>query len=148
MHMQLRQASADEQAVIRCWSRDPRDVASARGELLDTLALWGLGEIADAATLVLCELVTNAMRHAHTSPEQGIETRFLRTGDHVRIEVHDASDTWPVRRVADLESLNGRGLLLVDALADSWDVAPREGGGKIIWARFAASPEEGGPHDV
>lgn len=143
--MQLRQASVDEQAVIRRWGRDCRNVATARGVLLETLAEWGVDEIADSAVLVLSELLTNAVRHARVPAGREIETRFRLTGDAVRIEVHDSSDDQPVRGLADVESLDGRGLWLVETLADSWDVAPREGVGKVVWAEFRL-PGAGGGH--
>lgn len=144
--MQLRQASVVEQAVIRRWGRDRRNVAAARGALLEALAGWGLTEVADSAVLVLSELFTNAVRHAHVSVGREIETRFRLTDDRVRIEVHDASDARPVRGPADVESQDGRGLVLVEALADSWDVMPREGVGKIVWAEFRLPrPVGGGP---
>lgn len=147
MPMQLQQVSADGQAVIRHWSRDPRNVAKARGELLNTLTLWGLGEIADSAALVLSELLSNSVQHARAaSPEAEIESRFLRVGGRLRIEVHDADDRWPVLRPADVDSLNGRGLFLVDALSDAWNVIPLPGGGKITWAEFSASSEGGRSH--
>jgi serine/threonine-protein kinase RsbW len=142
--MRLRQASADEQVVIRRWGRDPRSVATARGELLNALAHWGLGEISDSAAVVLSELLTNAQRHACASPEGKIETRFLRTGDRLRIEVHDGSEERPVPRLAGVEALDGRGLFLVAVLADSWDVLPREDIGKIVWAEWAVPPREDG----
>ncbi|AEW95815.1 hypothetical protein SCATT_34440 [Streptantibioticus cattleyicolor NRRL 8057 = DSM 46488] len=84
--------------------------------------------------MVLSELLTNAVRHARVSPGREIETRFVRVGDGVRIEVHDADDRWPVAREMGADAPGGRGLLLVAALADVWDVAPREGVGKVVWA--------------
>ncbi|MEE4541634.1 ATP-binding protein [Streptomyces sp. V4-01] len=134
--MQLRQASVDERAVIRRWGRDRRNVATARGVLLKALTEWGLEEIADSAVLVLSELLTNAVRHAHVPAGREIETRFRLTGDRVRIEVHDSSDEKPVRGMADVDSLDGRGLWLVDTLSGSWGVTARDGVGKVVWAEF------------
>jgi len=57
--------------------------------------------------------------------------------------VHDSSTETPVRRLADVESADGRGLWLVETLADSWDVAPRDGVGKVVWAEFRL-PRAGG----
>lgn len=139
----MRRRGADEQAVIRRWSRDPRNVATARGELLNTLALWGLGEVADAGVLVLSELLTNGLCHAHASPGAGVETWFLRTRIGVRIEVHDPADEPPLPRHADAEATDGRGLLLVTAMAESWGVVPRAGVGKVVFAELAVSARGG-----
>lgn len=62
----------------------------------------------------------------------------LRYGDGVlRIDVHDSGDGWPRLRVPDGES--GRGLLLVEVLADKWGVGERDPG-KIAWCEFGISP--------
>jgi anti-sigma regulatory factor (Ser/Thr protein kinase) len=122
--------------MVRRWTRQPRCVGLARGELRKALADWGLLAIEDAALLVLSELLTNAVRHARVSPGREIETRFIRAAKGVRIEVHDASDEWPVQQSAGPDSPGGRGLLLVAALSDAWDVAQREGIGKAVWAEI------------
>jgi serine/threonine-protein kinase RsbW len=114
--------------------------------LLKTLASWGLTEIADSAVLVLSELCTNAVRHARVPPGRQIETRFLRTDAGVRIEVHDAAAGSPELRMPDPDSSDGRGLLLVAALADVWGVAPRDGIGKVVWAEINTLGSEGDSH--
>ncbi|WP_046509245.1 ATP-binding protein, partial [Streptomyces odonnellii] len=58
----------------------------------------------------------------------------FRSAGGLRIEVHDGSPVRPQPRTPDPEALDGRGLLLVDALADEWGVADRAGPGKMIWA--------------
>ncbi|MGW7005434.1 ATP-binding protein [Streptomyces sp. NPDC054933] len=138
--------ATDRQATFRRWPRHPRSVARARAELLKTLASWRLTEIADSAVLVLSELCTNAVRHARAPPGRQIETRFLRTDTGVRIEVHDAAEERPELRAPDPDSSDGRGLLLVAALADAWDVAPRDGAGEVVWAEINLPASEGGPH--
>jgi len=50
----------------------------------------------------------------------------------VRLEVVDASTWAPRPRCADGDDTNGRGLALVDGLADRWGWSP-EGAGKRIW---------------
>lgn len=50
------------------------------------------------------------------------------------VEVAGGSPRSPVVKSCDPESTSGRGLLLVEALADSWEV-PRREFGKSIWAR-------------
>jgi serine/threonine-protein kinase RsbW len=125
---------ANDREVTRRWARHPRCVALARGELRKTLTDWGLIQIEDAALLVLSELLTNAVCHARVSPGREIETRYRPVSDGVRIEVHDASDERPVLRSLNGDAVSGRGLSLVDALADRWDVSDRDGPGKAVWA--------------
>ena len=62
-------------------------------------------------------------------------------GNVLRVELHDSGDGAPhisdqPGRGRDQEE-SGRGLLLVDALADKWDVGPRNPG-KIVWCEFIA----------
>ncbi|MEU8822233.1 ATP-binding protein [Streptomyces sp. NPDC048636] len=53
----------------------------------------------------------------------------------VRVEVADTSTRAPRQRCADEEATNGRGLELVDGLADRWGWQP-EGAGKSIWCEI------------
>jgi anti-sigma regulatory factor (Ser/Thr protein kinase) len=114
------------------WRRHRRCVGLARAQLRKALAGWGLAGIEEPAVLVVSELVTNAVVHARVPPGREILTCFVRQDGGVRIEVHDASGVWPVRRVPD-ES-GGYGLLLVERLAFRWGVAERNGVGKAVWA--------------
>ncbi|MFD8965218.1 ATP-binding protein [Streptomyces sp. NPDC059568] len=110
-------------------------------ELRKALVSWGLSELEDSAVLVLSELLTNARRHACVSPGREIETRYVPTMRGLRIEVHDASVERPELRVPDADACDGRGLVLVAALADAWGVRERdEGGGrpgKVVWAELS-----------
>ncbi|MEV7679119.1 ATP-binding protein [Streptomyces sp. NPDC088341] len=112
------------------------------------MANWNLSVLADSAVLILSELLSNAALHAKVTPEQAIETYYVRRREGLRIEVHDGSAERPQPRPADLEAPTGRGLLLVEALADEWGVADRDGPGKVVWAalsvRDAASSAGGG----
>jgi len=77
---------------------------------------WGLDGFADAAELVLSELITNAIRHACTPRDRLIETRYERLPDGgLRIEVHDAGDGVPLMQRPSGDDESGRGLALVDA---------------------------------
>lgn len=100
------------------------------------LDVWGLAALRDAAVLVLSELLTNAGRHARVSPGREIETRFLSVGGGLRIEVHDGSEILPQEREPDVDACEGRGLLLVNALADAWGIGGRDGPGKVVWAQL------------
>ncbi|MFB7271711.1 ATP-binding protein [Streptomyces sp. NPDC056244] len=124
-------------SVVLRWSSHPQCVALARLELRKALAGWGLSELEDSAVLIVSELLSNAGLHARVTPEQVIETRYFRSSGGLRIEVHDGCPGRPQPRVPDSEAADGRGLLLVEALADEWGVAERVGPGKVVWASLA-----------
>lgn len=137
-------SDTSETLVVRRWSRHPRCVGLARVELLAALDGWGLVPLRDSAALVLSELLTNAGRHARVSPGREIETRFLAVGGGLRIEVHDASEAPPQERKPNVDACDGRGLLLVTALADAWGFGDRDGPGKVVWAEFGLNHRTGG----
>ncbi|WP_274914699.1 ATP-binding protein [Streptomyces sp. WZ-12] len=125
--------------VVSRWARHPRCVALARAELCKVLVRWRLTEVSDDALLVLSELLTNAVRHAQGSRGREIETRYSREPHGVRIEVHDAAQSWPQPCVPDVDADGGRGLTIVAALAACWGTEVRDGGiGKLVWAVVAA----------
>ncbi|GAA4658094.1 ATP-binding protein [Streptomyces chumphonensis] len=124
--------------VVLRWDRDPRNVSKARAGLRVTPATWGLTAIEEEASLVLSELMTNAVRHAH-APGRQIETRYVFVPDGLRVEVHDACDVRPVRELTTGGATGGWGLPLVDVLAARWGVSDRQGPGKVVWAELRAS---------
>lgn len=136
-------AGEDEGAVVQRWGYGPCAVGEARAELRKVLTSWGAAEsVVDSALLVLSELLTNAQRHGRV-PGRQVETRFLRLrgagGDGVRVEVHDTSPRRPAQGTPAPYSCEGRGLVLVDGVADRWGVADRGGPGKTVWAECTAA---------
>lgn len=111
----------------------------ARAFVRAALARWdGAGDLEDLAesvTLLVSEVVTNAVVHASSD----VEVLVRLTPDAAVVEVTDASDLAPVPREADDEATSGRGMALVDALARAWGVRPNPGGGKTIWFEVARS---------
>ncbi len=86
------------------------------------------------ATLLVSEVVTNAVLHART------ELRLVVgwNGDRVRVEVMDHSPALPApRRFTELTS-TGRGMHLVDEVATTWG-ADHKDDGKVVWFEVAAS---------
>lgn len=144
---------------------DPAEVSRARRWARSRLAGSGIGAdepLAETLILLISELVTNAV--VHTGCPAVLRMRFPaqsgtggagESGDSsdggdgsaepstdkgpelgaVRIEVADASARAPRQRRADEEATNGRGLELVDGLADRWGWQP-EGAGKRIWCEI------------
>jgi anti-sigma regulatory factor (Ser/Thr protein kinase) len=131
--------------VSDMWPAVARTVPRARRKLADALDGWGLKDIAGTATLVLSELVTNAVTHAHV-PGRRLQTRFIRTDRGVRLEVHDVSSELPVKRRAREDAEEGRGLALVEALTgpECWGYGSRVGVGKMVWAYVEPRPEDDG----
>jgi anti-sigma regulatory factor (Ser/Thr protein kinase) len=116
----------------------PICVKTARDRTADILAAWGLeGCVADA-TLVVSELVTNALHHAapaDPSVEWAILLRLVRRGRHAMCLVADPSDRPPILTEADFAAETGRGLHLVTAYTRRWDWAlRRQRPGKWVWA--------------
>ncbi|MFJ7773218.1 ATP-binding protein [Streptomyces sp. NPDC097107] len=85
-----------------------------------SLTHWRRPDLVETAELLLTELATNALRHAH-GPDIGVRVQLQ--DDHLVIEVNDGSPLVPVPRCAGPDDENGRGLLLVEALAGAWGVS-------------------------
>jgi serine phosphatase RsbU (regulator of sigma subunit)/anti-sigma regulatory factor (Ser/Thr protein kinase) len=113
---------------------DPAMVARARTLATGQLRAWGLSEAEFTTELVVSELVTNAIRHG--APP--VQLRLIR--DHALIcEVADGSSTAPhLRRSRTLDE-DGRGLLLVCDLTQSWGTRQTTSG-KIIWCQQSLPP--------
>jgi hypothetical protein len=113
-----------------------RLVRSARDLTTRALLDWGCPQPIAPATLIVSELVNNAILHARTD----LTVSVARWGELVRLAVHDATPELPVRRDEPTQ-VTGRGMLLVAALSQSWGVLPASGGGKVVWAVLQAPPE-------
>jgi serine phosphatase RsbU (regulator of sigma subunit) len=64
-------------------------------------------------------------------------------GTGIRIEVEDASNRGPLRAAPSTTNMTGRGLALVEALADRWGVVPNPDGGKLVWSELGVEPAPG-----
>ncbi|WP_432485012.1 SpoIIE family protein phosphatase [Kineococcus esterisolvens] len=113
---------------------DVRAVAQSRAFLRTALTAWNAGELLDEAELVLSELVTNAL--VHTDSATGVLLRYDRTARRLTINVQDRSTRHPRERHAGADALGGRGLGIVETVADDWGVS-EEGDGKTVWAELA-----------
>ncbi|MFC7309661.1 SpoIIE family protein phosphatase [Streptomyces monticola] len=113
---------------------DPEALTEARHMIRAAVRAWGSGDRADEIELVADELITNALMH--TEGAAVVTLRILSGADRrLRVEVEDSSSALPRRREAGDSGVSGRGLLLVDRLADVWGVESR-GSGKCVWCEF------------
>lgn len=145
----------------------PASAPAARRFLTETATAWGLEDLVDDAQIALSELVTNGVLHARTpltvslAADHGSFELAVLDGDpelpsarpartDVGADVDEAArllqdldgtatdDRDPALHVGEAGSVaGGRGLLLVEALADEWGANPH-GDGKAVWARLGA----------
>ncbi|MGD3111584.1 ATP-binding protein [Streptomyces sp. YGL11-2] len=118
---------------------DLKAVGEVRRELRQLLRRWALPDgreaaDADVATLLVSELVTNALVHA-----DGGAVVTARITDRLRVEVRDFAAGRPEPRAATADGTSGRGLMLVRSLADAWGIRS-EGIGKCVWFELGGGP--------
>ena len=112
-------------------------VSEARRFLRTTLSDWDAEVLEWSATQALSELVTNAVLHAGTAVTVVLE---LVGAGQLRLEVRDGSTRIPHQRRYGSQATTGRGIALVDGLADRWGVDP-DGNGKTVWCELSAADE-------
>jgi anti-sigma regulatory factor (Ser/Thr protein kinase) len=112
----------------------PSSARAARRFATEALSGWGTPVPAHLPLLV-SELASNAVLHAGTPFEVAIET----FDERVQVRVHDGSSTMPRWRRPEVDAVTGRGLPLVDDLAERWGVEPTPTG-KVVW--FECSIED------
>ena len=115
-----------------------RAVGLARHATHEALASWQMAHIEETAVLLVSELVTNTVRHAHTGGS-ALELRLETAGPWLRIEVHDADPNWPEPRTPDRLDGSGFGFVLIEALADKWGVRDATIG-KAVWVELDTRP--------
>jgi anti-sigma regulatory factor (Ser/Thr protein kinase) len=102
---------------------------------------------AEALTLIVSELVTNSILHSRSRHNGGNIVITLRCPPggglgmehHIRVEVADDGESGlPSLRPVGTGDVRGRGLHLVDALADAWDCARDPAGSTTTWAEVIA----------
>jgi anti-anti-sigma regulatory factor len=113
-------------------SLEPAVGAARRSRELVTEACgrWDLPGLAGPSCIVVTEMVNNVVAHARTP----MIVLLARRGELMTVAVRDGSATLPrfAGPVAPT-AYGGRGLLLIDSVADRWGSLPLAGG-KVVWA--------------
>ena len=126
-------SSGTERILRLALPSDASSVRLARQVTRDALATWHLGQLEEAAVLLVSELVTNAVRHAADTGAIGLE--LASTGTRLRMEIQDGDPSWrEMDSLADCDE-SGYGFLLVDSIADRWGLR-RICAGKAVWAEL------------
>ena len=120
-----------------------RSVRAARDFTGATLRRWCTAQSCQDITVVVSELVTNALRHAlpepaATSPPGQVRLGLLEYGPWLLCAVADPSQATPVPRLSGSLAETGRGLQMICALSDLWGYTEPDDAGKIVWAMFTA----------
>jgi anti-sigma regulatory factor (Ser/Thr protein kinase) len=112
----------------------PRSISVARRLVVDLLRAWRIPQDRDDAALLVTELVTNVVDHV--GGETALTLELEHFGGWLRIAVVDGSSVLPVVHALDGDSPRGRGLHLVQAIADRWGSEDHRGG-KRVWLDLA-----------
>lgn len=101
----------------------------ARQMVTEALQAWNLAELCEDVEQVAAELFANALPGGIYL----VTISFEATTNSVHLAVQDNRPGEPEPRLAGAEDESGRGLVIIDALADEWGHTADE---NIVWARF------------
>ena len=112
--------------------RSPAEAQRARREVAEVCD--GVPEdVLGTAQLLTSELFTNALDHGHGA----ITLEVVCLPDSLLVEVSDANPERPQVKPMTVNDVRGRGLMIMDALAEDWGVEPAEDGqGKKVWFKL------------
>lgn len=130
-----------DRATRRRFRGDPAQVRFARRFVREALA--SQNGVADVVELLVSETVTNAVLHTVSGAHGGtFEVACGRYDGTIRVEVCDAgTPSAPQSRRQPCGATSGRGLALVDALADAWGVQGDESG-RTVWFELRVPHED------
>ena len=125
---------------------EPARVGEARRHVASIIRAWRLDVDVDTAVLLTSEVFTNAIVHA-AAPGEVIRLVEAWDGARFRIEVHDSRSgalepeskwEWDDRTLDSMAGESGRGLGIVELLADSWGVEKSDMG-KLVYFTLGIS---------
>jgi len=119
---------------VQCLPHEPLSAGLARAHVRAAVSGWTDQTRVRDALLLTTELVANAITHGGPA----VILRSSLVGGRLRVEVFDAAAGHPRMRATWAGSGRGRGLAIVDELADGWGVLPSPAGGKTVWFELLA----------
>lgn len=119
--------------AARSFECRPEAVTAARHFVRGVLA-GETPDLIDAAELMASELTSNCVRHAGTGFDVSVSV-----GEQIRVDVRDSGGGRPRPLSPGPTEPSGRGLMIVQAMSDSWGVEPR-GDGKNVWFTLLRAP--------
>ncbi|MFE4307522.1 SpoIIE family protein phosphatase [Streptomyces sp. NPDC056891] len=123
---------APRRTLMTIAQAEPERIAAAREQVRQLLHDWRDEDQLDSAVLMVSEMVTNVLVHTDGDALLVAEVACGEKARRLRVEVSDGSDELPHKRHPGEMASSGRGLVLMEMLADAWGVDPR-GEGKAIW---------------
>ncbi|WP_372351502.1 ATP-binding protein [Streptomyces sp. KL116D] len=126
------------------FTAEPIEVVGLRRIVRLHLRYWGLRHLIEATQLCVSELVANVITHVGPGTPTGLALSMH--GTYLRIEVQDPDlRALPTLLDAADEAETGRGMRLVDALADRWGVLLKADR-KVVWCELATGLRYPGSH--
>jgi len=126
--------------VLTVPQADPGLIRAAREDTRALLHDWVSLDQIETAILLVSEIVTNVLVHTDEGAILLAQITGIPGTRRLHVEVGDRSDDMPHRRFPGELASGGRGLILLDELADAWGVDPR-GDGKSLWFElYEAAP--------
>ncbi|MFC4533289.1 ATP-binding protein [Sphaerisporangium dianthi] len=112
---------------------DPAMIGKTRAMVKEVLDAWALRPLTDDVVLVVTELLANAMTYGRPPVRLTIDAE----DDELRVQVTDRGSERPRRLRLDVEAIHGRGLTIVEHLADAYGITPlTDAPGKTVWATW------------
>ncbi|SEG41882.1 Serine phosphatase RsbU, regulator of sigma subunit [Actinacidiphila yanglinensis] len=124
--------------VVTIPQSEPAQIRSAREDIRSLLHDWASPDQFESVVLLVSELITNVLVHTDDDAVLIAQVTGMPGTRRVRVEVADRSDDMPHPRSPGELASSGRGLFLIEELADCWGVDPR-GDGKSIWFELVES---------
>ena len=114
---------------------DASSLREGRRFVAETLRDWQVDEARiEPVLLVANELMANAIVHAKSAPVLSLEE----DGGDLLLRVADTSSAAPTPRIPTTNAAGGRGLIMVEALADRWGFDAHSSG-KVVWVTFTGA---------